>query len=84
MAVDNHPSIYDELSDFIVSQPTLEAISAYRVSPNIQQYIDELLEKNGEDLLSPDERQELENILAIADVMDLAIAKAKLKLVRKV
>ncbi len=83
MAISTQRSIYDELSDFLVSQPTLEEIANYHLSDIVQQQIDEMIEKNGEDLLSADERLELENILAVASFMDLAKAKAKLKLAGK-
>jgi hypothetical protein len=83
MAVNIQPSIFSELADFWVSQPTLEAIAAYQVPSGVQQHIDALLEKNRETGLTPDERLELEKILAVADVMDLAKAKAKLKLAGK-
>lgn len=83
MAVNIQQSIFSELADFLVSQPTLEAVAAYRVPPAVQQHIDALVEKNSEEGLSNDERLELEKILAVADVMDLAKAKAKLKLAGK-
>jgi hypothetical protein len=83
MAVNIQQSIYDELADFLVSQPTLEAIAAYQVPLAVQQHIDDLLEKNREEGLSPDERLELEKILAVTDVMDMAKAKARLKLAGK-
>ena len=74
---------YSELADFLVSQPTLEAIAEYKVPPGVQQHIHALLDKNGEGNLSPEERLELEIILAIATMMDLAKAKARLKLAGK-
>lgn len=83
MAINVQQTIFSELADFLVSQPTLEALAAYRIPPNVQKHIDDLLEKNNEDHLLPDERLELEKILAVADVIDLAKAKAKLKLARK-
>ncbi len=83
MAIDTQQSIYSDLADFLVSQPTLEEIAAYKVPPAVQQHIDNLLEKNGEGGLSSEERLELEKIVAIADVMDLAKAKARLKLAGK-
>ena len=46
MAVNVQQSIFSELADFLVSQPTLEALAAYRVPSGVQQHIDELLEKN--------------------------------------
>jgi hypothetical protein len=83
MAINIQQSIYTELADFLVTQPTLEQLAAYKVSPGIQQYIDELLERNREEGLSPQERLELEKILALAQMMDLAKAKAQLKLAGK-
>jgi hypothetical protein len=83
MALNIQQSIFSELADFITSQPALEAIAAYQVPPGVQQHIDDLLEKNSEDRLSSDERLELEKILAVSWLMDLAKAKAKLKLAGK-
>lgn len=83
MAVNTQQSIYSELADFIVSQPTLEEIAAYHVSPEIQQHIDNLLEKNREEGLTADERTEIDKLLAISHLMTLAKAKARLKLAGK-
>jgi hypothetical protein len=83
MALNLQPSIYTEVADFLASQPTLEALAAYRVSPAVQQYIDRLLDKNRESGLTPDERLELEKILAVSQVMTLAKTKAALKLAGK-
>jgi hypothetical protein len=83
MAVNIQQSIFSELADFLVSQPALDEIAAYKVPPSTQQYVDDLLEKNREGGLSSEERLELEKILAIVDVMDLAKAKARLKLAGK-
>lgn len=80
MAVDTQHSIFSELADFIVSQPSLEAILAYRIPPTLQQHIDELLEKNREEGLTLTEREEMDKILAISHLMTLAKAKARLKL----
>jgi hypothetical protein len=83
MALNIQQSIFTELADFLVSQPSLEAIAAYQVSAGVQQYIDDLLEKNREGGLSADERLELEKILAVSHVMTLAKTKAKFKLAGK-
>jgi hypothetical protein len=83
MAVHIQQTIFAELADFLVTQPTLEALAAYKVSPGIQQHIDDLLERNREEGLSAQERLELEKILAIVQMMDLAKAKAQLKLTGK-
>ncbi len=80
MSVQVQQSIFSELADFLVSQPSLEELAAYKVTTGVQMYIDSLLEKNAEGQLSTDERLELEKILAVSHVMTLAKTKAKLKL----
>jgi hypothetical protein len=83
MAIDFQQSVFTEVADFLVSQPTLEQWAAYKVSPGAQQHIDALLEKNCDGTLSADERLDLEKILAISHVMTLAKTKAALKLAGK-
>ena len=80
MSVNIQLSIFSELADFIVSQPTLDDIAAYRVSPHVQQHIDNLLEKNRESKLTPEEQEEMVKVLAVSHLMTLAKAKARLKL----
>lgn len=80
MAINIQQSIFSELAEFITSQPSLEAIVNYRVSPAIDQRLHELLEKNREDALNLDEMEEMNNMLAISHLMTLAKAKARLKL----
>jgi hypothetical protein len=83
MAVNIQQSIFIELADFLASQPTLEEMAEYKVSPGVQQYIDRLLDKHNDTGLSSEERLELEKILAVSHVMTLTKIKAKLKLVGK-
>lgn len=83
MAINLQESIFAALADFIVSQPSLDAIATYQVPQSVQQEIDFLLEKNAEANISSEERQELEKILLVTDLMNLAKVKAKLKLVGK-
>lgn len=83
MAVETQQSIFVELAEFIVSQPSLEAIANYRVSPALEQRAHELLEKNREQGLTPEEHDEIEKFTALSDIMTLAKAKARLKLAGK-
>lgn len=83
MIANLQPSIFTELADFLASEPTLEALVAYQVSPAVQQHIDSLLDRNREGGLSTDERLELEKILAVSHVMTLAKTRAALKLAGK-
>ena len=80
MEIHTQQSIFSDLADFIVSQPTLEAIADYRVPEPVQGYIDNLLEKNREQGLSPDEQLEMEKLLAVSQLMSLAKAKAKARI----
>lgn len=83
MEINIQQSIFAELAEFLVSQPSLEELAAYKVSAGVQQHIDELLEKNREGILSAEERLELEKILAVSHVMTLTKTKAQLKLAGK-
>lgn len=80
MAVEYHPSIFAELADFIISQPSLEDVIDYKVPDPLDQRIEALLEKNRESTLTPDEREEMEHFLAMSHLMTLAKAKARYKL----
>ena len=80
MVLDIRQSIFSEVADFLVTQPTLNELAEYKVSSGVQQYIDDLLEKHREEGLSAQERLEMEKILAVVQIMDLAKAKAQLKL----
>jgi hypothetical protein len=84
MVLNVQQSIFAEMADFLVTQPTLEQLATYKVSSGVQQHIDDLLEKNREEGLSAQERLELEKILAVVQMMDLAKGKAQLKLAGKV
>ena len=83
MVLNVQQSIFAELADFLVTEPTLEELATYKMSSGVQQHIDDLLEKNREEGLSAQQRLELEKILAVVQVMDLAKAKAQLKLAGK-
>jgi len=83
MVLNVQQSIFAELADFLVTQPTLEELASYKVSAGVQEYIDDLLERNREEGLSAPERLELEKILAVVQMLDLAKAKAQLKLAGK-
>jgi hypothetical protein len=79
MAIDMQQSIFSELADFLISQPSLEDIIAYRVPSAAQERIDDLLEKNREGGLTAGENEEMAKLLAISHLMSLAKAKARLR-----
>lgn len=82
MALDTQESIFTELADFIVSQPSLDDLAAFKVSAGVQAHLERLLEKNREGIISAEERLELEKMLAVSHVMTLVKTQAKLKLAK--
>jgi hypothetical protein len=83
MVVHIQQSIFSEIADFLVTRPTLDELAGYRISEGVQRHLDDLLERNREEGLSPQERRELEKMLTVLQVIDLARAKAQLKLAGK-
>ena len=60
---------YNEFVEFITSIPTLEAMLQYRLSDHTEARVAELLEKNRQDLISPDESQELDEYIRLEHIM---------------
>jgi hypothetical protein len=52
--------IYREIVDFLSSSPTAEQIAAFKISDEAQERLEELLDKNREEGLTPEERSELD------------------------
>ena len=62
-------SAYDEVIDFLTSEPTPAQIIAFRPSPAVQERINYLLEANRNGTLSPDEQRELDEFEEIEHLM---------------
>lgn len=77
MSLNTDPSLLSEVADFIASRPTLAELAAYRMPAALDARIHDLLEKNREHELTPQERDEMQGILAVSHVMRLAKAKAR-------
>jgi hypothetical protein len=71
---------FDVVTDFLVSNPTPEEILAYRLPEDLQARAHDLLERNGEDMLSMEEQQELGNLMRADEMISLLKAKTLLKL----
>lgn len=80
MALNIHQSVFSELADFLVERPTLEAMIEHRLPDDLAERVHELLDKNRENNLTRDERDELNLYLAADHFMTLLKAKARLKL----
>lgn len=80
MAIAKTHTILDEIAEFFMSRPTAEEIADFQVSDEGQKRASELLERNRQNLLTPDERAEMEEFMRLDHVMTVVKLKARLKL----
>lgn len=73
-------TVFGAITDFLATNPTPEEIIAYRLPDDLQKRSHELLELNGEDELTAEERDELSDYIRVDEMMSLLKAKMKLKL----
>ena len=73
-------SVFSEITDFLATNPTPQEIIAYQLSEDLQARAHELLERNGEDQLTPEERDEMYDFVRVDEMMSLLKVKMKLKL----
>jgi hypothetical protein len=76
-------AVFDEITDFLASDPTPDAILAYHLPEELEARALELLERNGEGKLSFDEELEMYDFMRADDMMTLLKAKTRLKLAGK-
>jgi hypothetical protein len=73
-------TVFDVITDFLVSDPTPEQLIAYHLPDDLQARVDQLVEQNGEGQLTFDDQQELFDFMRADEMMALLKAKTKLKL----
>ena len=73
-------SVFSEITDFLATNPTPEGIIAYQLPDDLQARAHDLLERNGEGELTPEERDELFDFVRVDEMMSLLKAKMKVKL----
>ena len=73
-------TVFDVITDFLAADPTPQEILAYHLPDDLQQRLDELLDRNGEDLLTPIEREELQELINADTMFSLLKTKTKMKL----
>lgn len=71
-------TVFDVITDFLASEPSLNDILAYHLPDDLQERVDYLLERNSAGLLSPEEAEEMQ-LFMNADEM-IALLKGKIKL----
>jgi hypothetical protein len=80
MAIATPEMLPDEITDFLITSPSPEQIIAFQPSEGLNERLHELLEKNREETLSPEEHIELNRFLEIGHLLTMLKAKARLKL----
>ena len=73
-------TVFDVITDFLASEPTQQEILDYHLPNDLQQRAHYLLELNGEDQLTSDEKQEMFSFMQADEMMALLKIKIKLKL----
>lgn len=73
-------TIMGAITDFLASDPTPEQIATYQMPVDLQARLHDLLDRNGEDQLTPAEKEELAAFVQADDMMSLLQAKVRLKL----
>ncbi len=68
---------YEEIIEFIASGTTPEAIVAYRPSPEAQERVLELVEREKAASLTASEKAELDHFLELEHILRMAKAKAR-------
>lgn len=75
-------TVFDEITDFLATEPSPQEIIDYYLSDDLQLRLDELLDKNREGEITPSEREELERFLNANQMFSMLKTKMKLKLKR--
>jgi len=73
-------TVFDVITDFLALDPDPEQIIAWHLPDDLQQRVDELVERNGEGQLTFDQQQELYDFMRADEMMALLKAKTKLRL----
>ena len=76
-------TVFDTITDFLASDPSPEAIIAYRLPQALEDRAHALLERNSEGKLSFDEELEMYDFMRADDMMSLLKTKMRLKLAGK-
>ena len=82
MAATPPAMLLDEITDFLATNPTPEQILAFQPSAELANRALELLRRNRENLITPDERAEMETFIRMDHFMTLLKAKTRLKMER--
>ena len=77
-------SLFDEIVEFLTSEPTLAQLAEYMAPDHLNERLHYLLDRNSHDQLTTEERAELDEFLRINHLLTMLKARARLKLAGKV
>lgn len=80
MSISPPETLFDEILDFLASTPTPEQIVAFQPPERLQQRLDDLLERNRQSELLPEEQHELDVFLQMNRFMSRLKLRARIKL----
>lgn len=80
MALPQEKTVFGEVTDFLANNPTPQEIIDYRLPAYLQERAHELLDKNGEGMLTTDEQKEMMDFSRIDHMLTMLKAKTRLKL----
>ena len=66
-----------EITDFLAGNPTTQQIMTFKISAAAQERLENLLDKNREEALSPGERAELDTYLQLSEWLTILKARAR-------
>lgn len=72
--------VFDEIADFIASGPSTRAVAEFQSSDAAQEHLRDLMNREKNGTLSPDEQAELNSCLVLEHVLRLAKARARQRL----
>ena len=73
-------TLFDELTDFLISSPSAQQIIDFQASERLNLRLHDLLDKNKLDALSSEEENELDTFLKIGHLLTMLKAKVHQKL----
>ena len=68
--------VYLEIIDFIAAGTTPETVVNYRPSAGVQRRVAELIARDKDDMLTPEERAELDHFVELEHILRMAKARA--------
>jgi hypothetical protein len=76
-------TLLDEITDFLASIPTAEAIVAFKPSEQLNERLHELLDRAGEGALTDRDQAELNEYLRVSHLLKMLKGKVRLKLAKQ-